>query len=512
MAPQIVENLRLAHERNAARFRAVRSGLYVPKVYHFRPGDHVFVLHHEDTIPGGAFGIRARNEVLKVTRVNPSGTLDLVNQAGVKFTRHVEQCAPCAIPNIDGTVHAHLHKPSAMHPCTHCGDHRQADVMLLCDACNAGWHIHCLPVPLAAVPDDPIWICPDCQKAGFTVEAIAADRARYVPAPQAARPNIELPSPARLRKAQRVADTWHGQVVEHYQGGKRRVGRLVFTDVRDSNWIRIFWTDGTSETFTTRILPRLGVIAENEAPDDLLPKPDPIRVFAAVGRSNQWSICMVDDLKERYSSALPGIHDHHLVKHIHRMISSRARRKTLTMQTRAAEVTLLTEALDFSMCSRVLDPWGDNKAVAAGFRCPGATLVVNDVFGTRPGVDLAMEPLESRLYQDVISKMAGLEAVVMIPPVLLADLALVTALEFATHTVCMLVPRYWEEERTLPREQLLTALKEEQRIVFLHQVAPSPDMCWVCVFASPAHKAAMMRAPHHPDFVEMWLEPLSSSS
>ena len=181
-------------------------------------GDHVFVLHHEDTIPGGAFGIRARNEILTVTRVNPSGTLDLVNQAGCKFTRHIEQCAPCSIPNIEGTVHAHLQKPSAMHPCTRCGDHLQADIMLLCDSCNAGWHIHCLPVPLAAVPDDPIWICPDCQKAGFTPEAIEADRARYVPAPDAARPHMELPSPARLRKAQKVADRWHGQIVEHYRG------------------------------------------------------------------------------------------------------------------------------------------------------------------------------------------------------------------------------------------------------------------------------------------------------
>ena len=171
------------------------------------------------------------------------------------------------------------------------------------------------------------------------------------------------------------------------------------------------------------------------------------------------------------------------------------------MQTPVDQVVLMTDALDFSMCSRVFDPWGDNKAVMAGFCCEGANLIVNDVFGTRPGVEMAMEPLESRLYQDVIAKMAGLEAVVMIPPVLLADLAFVTAMEFATHAVCMLVPVHWSNQPPLPRRHMLTALREEDRLVVLHQTAPSPDLCWVCAFASPTHKATMMRTPHHPGFV-----------
>ena len=171
MAPQVVENLRLAYERNAARFRAARSGLYIPNIYHFRPGDHVFILHYEKTIPGGALGIRARSEILTVTKVNDSGTLELVNQAGQTFTRHVEQCAPCAVPNIDGTIHADLFRPGAKHPCTHCGDHCQEHQMLMCDSCTAGWHMFCLPTPLDEVPEG-IWLCPDCLKAGITAEQI----------------------------------------------------------------------------------------------------------------------------------------------------------------------------------------------------------------------------------------------------------------------------------------------------------------------------------------------------
>lgn len=35
--------------------------------------------------------------------------------------------------------------------------------MLLCDACDAGWHTFCLDPPLPGVPDGD-WLCPPCQE------------------------------------------------------------------------------------------------------------------------------------------------------------------------------------------------------------------------------------------------------------------------------------------------------------------------------------------------------------
>ena len=37
--------------------------------------------------------------------------------------------------------------------------------MLLCDKCNKGYHIYCLPVPLSAIPDGD-WFCDTCIVAG----------------------------------------------------------------------------------------------------------------------------------------------------------------------------------------------------------------------------------------------------------------------------------------------------------------------------------------------------------
>lgn len=33
--------------------------------------------------------------------------------------------------------------------------------MLLCDGCDDGWHMYCLPIKLTEVPEDD-WFCMDC--------------------------------------------------------------------------------------------------------------------------------------------------------------------------------------------------------------------------------------------------------------------------------------------------------------------------------------------------------------
>ena len=36
------------------------------------------------------------------------------------------------------------------------------NVMMLCDGCDKGWHLSCLPVPFTSVPNVRRWYCPDC--------------------------------------------------------------------------------------------------------------------------------------------------------------------------------------------------------------------------------------------------------------------------------------------------------------------------------------------------------------
>jgi PHD zinc finger-containing protein len=217
---QVAENLRLAHARNAARFKALRSGLYQPKIHHFEVGDFVFITSPEDQVPGGALGIPLRDEILKVVDVRSTGVLVLQNQGGRTFDKHVEHCVPCNLSNVEGTIHPELIKPSWKYPCHVCGDHKQGAKMLLCDGCNLGFHTFCLTPPLDEVPDG-MWLCPTCTTAGVTPQQVEDRRAKYIPV-ERSRPRIELPSDSRRRHARALADKWHGVAVNIK--GEERLG------------------------------------------------------------------------------------------------------------------------------------------------------------------------------------------------------------------------------------------------------------------------------------------------
>jgi hypothetical protein len=45
--------------------------------------------------------------------------------------------------------------------CQGCGSLEDDGVMLTCDDCNEGWHMHCLPSKMRSVPDSN-WYCPFC--------------------------------------------------------------------------------------------------------------------------------------------------------------------------------------------------------------------------------------------------------------------------------------------------------------------------------------------------------------
>jgi hypothetical protein len=110
LGASVAHNLRTAHERDCRRFKARRSGLYIPKIHHFLPGDYVFILQQGQK-PGGTLGIRARNEVMRVVEVRESGVLVLTNQAGQRFEKHMEHCTPCLLPNLLGETYAGLTLP-----------------------------------------------------------------------------------------------------------------------------------------------------------------------------------------------------------------------------------------------------------------------------------------------------------------------------------------------------------------------------------------------------------------
>jgi transposase InsO family protein len=488
---QVAENLRLAHARNAARFKALRSGLYQPKIHHFQPGDFVFVTNPGEQTPGGALGIPVRDEILKVIEVRPSGVLLLENQGGRTFTRHVEQCVPCNLSNVEGTVHPDLIKPSWKYPCTICGDHKQGSKMLLCDGCNLGFHTFCLPVPLDEVPDG-VWLCNSCTTAGITPAQVRERQARYIPVEQS-RPHIELPGDSRRRRARMLADKWHGAPVRHVTKTDVRHGRVTFTSITNPKWFKVYWNNGDTSMHDSRFLSRLEIIKEQDAPNDLLPRPDPV-VILVLKEVSDWSVLTPGDVLARLQQSIPGEHGIDEATFIHSSLGHK-RRKLMTQQDLPNRLAILNSTVMLEKCQVILDPWAGNRAVRKGLRTGRAKACFNDRLGGKDA-HLHLEPLEAEVYRTVIRTLGTIHAIVMAPPLGLATIALANALDFAEDVVCMLVTDIWL--LSLPRtiNLFLTHLEQAGRLLVIVDVSGGGEYRWVCVFSSPASRARLMRDWH----------------
>jgi hypothetical protein len=100
----------------------------------------------------------------------------LEGRDGVVWKDHVHNCAPCHLPNVDGTIDPSLaviwpglrcmlcgSRGGATHML--CGSRGGATHMLVCDRCSRGWHMACMTPPMDVVPLGR-WVCPRCTLEG----------------------------------------------------------------------------------------------------------------------------------------------------------------------------------------------------------------------------------------------------------------------------------------------------------------------------------------------------------
>jgi rubredoxin len=105
--------------------------------------------------------VTAGRIILRVREVLGSGVLLLEGRDGKLWKDHTRNCAPCHLPNIDGTVHPGTsHIPVGLR-CRLCGSAKHAATMVICDICSTGWHLECLTPPLLEVLVGQ-WACPEC--------------------------------------------------------------------------------------------------------------------------------------------------------------------------------------------------------------------------------------------------------------------------------------------------------------------------------------------------------------
>ncbi|NWQ98010.1 PHRF1 protein, partial [Burhinus bistriatus] len=99
--------------------------------------------------------------------------------------------------------------------CEVCGRSDREDRLLLCDGCDAGYHMECLNPPLSEVPVDE-WFCPACAPMGVSAaagtdhvseEEVASLVADVIPTTSRLRSHVRTRAIARTRQSERVRAT-----------------------------------------------------------------------------------------------------------------------------------------------------------------------------------------------------------------------------------------------------------------------------------------------------------------
>lgn len=124
--------------------------------------------------------------------------------------------------------------------CEVCGGSDREDRLLLCDGCDAGYHMECLMPPLASVPVEE-WFCPECEannrnSRGSAEELSDADSLPSTARPATSRSRAHVAGPtraiARTQQSERVRAN-----VNRHRITQARTSQLAPTYLMQSTWL-----------------------------------------------------------------------------------------------------------------------------------------------------------------------------------------------------------------------------------------------------------------------------------
>ncbi|XP_054887563.1 PHD and RING finger domain-containing protein 1 isoform X2 [Poeciliopsis prolifica] len=119
--------------------------------------------------------------------------------------------------------------------CEVCGGSDREDRLLLCDGCDAGYHMECLTPPLDAVPVEE-WFCPECeannrQSRGSAEEISDTDSLFSTPRPATSRSRTHTAGPTRAIARTQQSERVRANVNRH------RITQLAPTYLIQSTWL-----------------------------------------------------------------------------------------------------------------------------------------------------------------------------------------------------------------------------------------------------------------------------------
>jgi hypothetical protein len=255
LCPEALGNLQVAQQRDQRRYAVVRSPDYQPRTYSFAPGDYVYLKQHNRPY---TLQPHAKPAILRVHKVLPSGVLQLQGKCGRLADAHVDNCAPCHLPHLDGDIDPHILDEWEDAVCEVCEQEEPVATCLLCDLCLRAFHTQCLQPPLATLPEDD-WLCPVCVSSGYTAADLASRRLQRARLTEQQQLPQMFPDAAMRRRDQAAAALDQHLVRRLYPDASGRMapfwGRVHFRGVQHRPWyFLVVYQDGQEEECTMRKL------------------------------------------------------------------------------------------------------------------------------------------------------------------------------------------------------------------------------------------------------------------
>ena len=157
--PMAMRNLQIAQHRDQLRYATTRGGSYRPRQRKFEIGDYVYIRRQQQTTLDTATNPR----VLRVKSIQDNGILELQGADARVIKENMKNCAPCLLPDVDGSVDPLRATITDSVACEVCQRADGEDTMLLCDQCNKGYHMECMVPALTEVPTGE-WRCTICTR------------------------------------------------------------------------------------------------------------------------------------------------------------------------------------------------------------------------------------------------------------------------------------------------------------------------------------------------------------
>lgn len=510
-------NLAIAQHRDTLRYAKVRSGGYVPRLLKFKVGDYVYVRqpNHEYTLDAAA-----QPHILRVHKLGDQGGLKLQGRCGTVVSVHAENCAPCHLQVVDGSVDHSRARPSIHKACEVCAMPDHWEVMLLCKACGRGWHTFCLDPEPEGVPEGDFF-CPLCDKSGYKAVQGPREFQDLSKGRNKGKGTDKQLTTMQQREVEECRQL-HGRVKVLHSLSRDKgqqvtlLGKLTFLgEELFPKCLQVSWSDGTVEKLDLRAAkrglqsPEATALEEAAMEAEAAAKANAVAAAVAIRHEGgelpgRWDWHDGHDVSRIMKRLMPGKWE---AVHCTRLFNSRPGTAAYVEQVKERQhaksaverIKLLMKVVNLKLASCLVDPWGDMMGDRAGAWADAGLRVMRNSHRHMEGFELNGDALQPGWYKDVASR-KELGTIVSTPWARNLDIAAPLATRFVSEAVMLEVPVSWVTCAPPARAAWLEELRQEKKLLCIMGTGGLPMLTtpahWICIFKHQWVREKFVRAAY----------------